>query len=195
MSQASKYENKNPLHQYALDRFLTHIKNAVDESAATSILEVGSADGYVMKYLIDRNSILELYGVDVDRDALERARAMNPGLSFEYGNVETNIVSRGQFDVVMALELLEHVENIGNALSNIQKLNAKYFLLSVPHEPFFRMLNFLRGRHWKRLGNHPEHLHTWGKNEFKQVISRYFSVKKDYSSFPWTIYLATKKDD
>lgn len=195
MSQASKYENKNLLHQYALNRFLEHVKNAIDESVAARILEVGSADGYVMKYLNDRNSALELYGVDIDRDALGRARTMNPNLYFEYGNVETGIISKGQFDVVMALELLEHIENTENALRNIQRLNAKYFLLSVPHEPFFRMLNFLRGRHWKRIGNHPEHVHTWRKNEFKRIVSNHFSIKKDYSSFPWTIILATKKDN
>lgn len=193
MSQALKYENKNPFHRYALNRFLKRIKSAIDESRATRILEVGSADGYVMKYLKDRNHALELCGVDIDREALLRARNMNPDLHFEYGDLERGALPKEKFDAVIALEILEHIENSEQALLNLRKLNAAYFLISVPHEPFFRVLNFLRARHWKRLGNHPEHLHTWGRGEFKRIISRHFLVKKDYSSFPWTIFLATKK--
>ena len=194
MSQVSKYGNKNPLHQYALNRFLKHIKNAVDESKAIRILEVGSADGYAVKYLKDRNPALELCGVDIDEKALERAREMNPETRFEYGNLETGVLPKERFGIVTALEVFEHIQDTEKALLNMKNLNSKYFLISVPREPFFRILNFLRGRHWSRLGNHPEHVHTWRKNEFKQVISKYFVIEKDYSSFPWTIFLAAKKD-
>lgn len=194
MSQILKYENKNFFHQYALNRFLKNIKNAVDNSKAIRILEVGSAEGYIVKYLKDSNPTLELCGIDIDRKALERARDMNPGIRFEYGDMETGVFPKERFDIVTVLEVFEHIQDIENALSNMRKLNTKYFLISVPREPFFRTLNFLRGRHWKRLGNHPEHVHTWKKNEFRRIISKYFTVEKDYSSFPWTIFLATKKD-
>ena len=194
MGQISKYENKNTLHQYALNRFLSRVKNAVDENLAIRILEGGSADGYVVKYLKDRNSALELYGIDIDREAIRLAREMNPETRFEYGNLETGVLPKERFDMVTALEIFEHIPDTEKALFNMQKLNAGYFLISVPNEPFFRILNFLRGRHWRRLGNHPEHIHTWRKNRFKKVISKYFTIKKDYSSFPWTIFLATKND-
>lgn len=194
MGQRSKYENKNPLHRYALKRFLRHIKNAIDETGAVRILELGSADGYVVKYLKDRNRALELWGVDIDREALLQARKINSEAHFEYGDVEAGVLPEGQFDVAMALEVLEHIPNTEAALLNIQKLDAKYFIISVPREPFFRILNFLRGRHWERLGNHPEHVHTWRKNKFRQIISKYFTIKKDYSSFPWTVFLATKNN-
>ena len=173
---------------------MRHIKNAIEETAAIRILEVGSAEGYLMKYLKDRNNALELYGVDIDRKALERAQEMNPEMHFEYGNLETGILPKERFDVVTTLEVFEHIQDTENALLNMQKLNAQYFLISVPREPFFRILNFLRGRHWKKLGNHPEHIHIWRKSDFKELVSKYFRVEKDYSSFPWTIFLATKKD-
>lgn len=194
MSQISKYGNKNPFHRYALNRFLRQVKDAIDEVGAIRILEVGSAEGYLMKYLKDRNSVLELCGVDIDRKALERAQEMNPEMRFEYGNLATGVLPKDRFDVVTALEVLEHIQDAENALLNMQKLNAQYFLISVPREPFFRILNFLRGRHWKRLGNHPEHIHAWRKSDFEELLSRYFTIEKDYSSFPWTIFLATKKD-
>jgi len=194
MGQASKYENKNPLHQRALSRFLKRIKNSVDDVKAARVLELGSADGYVVKYLKNHNPALELCGVDIDEEALERAREMNPETRFEYGNLETGILPKERFDITMVLEVFEHIQDTEKALLNMKKLNSKYFLISVPREPFFRILNFLRGRHWGRLGNHPEHLHVWRKNEFRRVVSKYFVVKKDYSSFPWTILLATKKD-
>jgi len=194
MSQTSKYGNKNPLHQYVLNRFLNQVKNAVDESKANKILEVGSADGYVVGHLKKYNSSLELYGVDIDEKILERAREMNPGTRFEYGNLETGVLPTRRFDMVTALEVFEHIGNTEASLSNLNKLDAEYFLISVPHEPFFRILNFIRGRHWRRWGNHHEHVHTWSRNEFKRTIGKYFLVKKDYSSFPWTCFLAIKKN-
>src|SRR3989344_5444211 len=118
MSQVSKYGNKNPLHQYALNRFLMHIKNAVDESKAIRILEVGSADGHAVKYLKDRNPALELCGVDIDEKALERARGMNPGTRFEYGDVETGVLPKERFDITMVLEVFEHIQDTEKALLN-----------------------------------------------------------------------------
>lgn len=186
MSQASKYENKNSIHQYILRKFLKHIEQAVSDANAIEILEIGCADGYVIKYLTEHNPRIRVRGVDLNREALRRAQEMNPNAHFEYGDALTIRVPDKQFDTLMALELLEHIQDFEAALQNLQKINARYFLLSVPHEPFFRMLNFLRGRHWHRLGNHPGHINTWGKDEFKRIISPYFTIEKDLSSFPWT---------
>lgn len=193
MSEISKYENKNPIHQYFLQKFLSHIRYAVEETRAARIIEIGCADGYVIKYLKDHNPSLHFWGIDIDKSALARARQMNPDSHFEHGDALTFSVPEKSFDMVMALELLEHIPDFQKALGNFQKMNANHFLISVPHEPFFRISNFMRGRHWKRLGNHPEHVNTWSKLEFKNVIAPYFNIEKDYSSYPWTILLVTKK--
>lgn len=193
MGQRQKYENKNSFYRYAVNRFLSRIKKAVDFTGAKKILDIGCAEGFVIKYLKDLNPELMFLGADVDKEALNEAKRLNPSTAF----LEKSIYDVGglkqNFDLVMTIEVLEHLNRYDEALKTLSSLDAKYFLLSVPNEPFFRAINFLRGRYWHLWGNIPEHVNTWSKRKFKKIISRHFNVIADFSSFPWTVFLAVKK--
>ncbi len=192
MTQHSKYQNKNPLHQFFLQRFLAHITVAVEKTGAKNILDAASAQGYVIGYLKERTQGLSFVGVDIDVPALTEARAAFPDVEFKEGDI-TVYQHPSPVDLVLALEVFEHIEGPERAFRNLAKVDSKYFLFSVPHEPFFRLMNFLRGRHWRRLGNHPEHVNLWSKKRFRRDLEPYFEVIEDYSSFPWIIYLARRK--
>jgi hypothetical protein len=72
MSEASKYENKNPLHRYLLDRFLQSVTPAVLSTGRRDIVEIGCADGYVYEFLLDHAGVpLSCAGFDIDLIALE----------------------------------------------------------------------------------------------------------------------------
>lgn len=192
MSQRDKYRNKNPIHQFFLKRFLSRVSRTIKESGANSILDAACAEGYVIDYLHARQPGLSFFGVDIDEPALIEARAMCPYAQFTFGDI-TTYRNPNEVDLTMALEVLEHIENPERTLLNLARLNSNYFLFSVPHEPYFRAMNFLRGRHWRRLGNHPEHLNLWSKHSFAKALKPYFEVVSDYSSFPWILYLARKR--
>jgi SAM-dependent methyltransferase len=188
MTQHSKYQNKNPIHQFFLQRFLSHIPKVVKETGARTILDAASAQGYVMGYLHERIPDLTFTGVDLDREALEEARMLHPYAEFFEGDITTYTHLR-PVDLVLALEVFEHIPEPERAFKNLARVDSKFFLFSVPHEPWFRIMNFLRGRHWRRLGNHPEHINLWSKRRFKRDLGPYFKIIGDYSSFPWIIYL------
>src|SRR3989344_8027285 len=144
MSQKAKYENTNLLHCFALNRFLSQVGRAIDSVPVTTILDVACAEGFVIKYLKTRRPSLSFKGLDIDCLALAEAKRLNPNIQFECLDIYKLKISE-KFDLVMALEVLEHLADYSKALSRIATMDAKFFLFSVPREPFFRGVNFLRG--------------------------------------------------
>jgi hypothetical protein len=57
----------------------------------------------------------------------------------------------------------------------------------VPHEPFFRLANLLRGKNVTRLGDPPDHLQHWGAGEFAAFCGGELSVRTRTMVFPWLI--------
>ncbi len=190
MSEASKYENRNPLHRYLLDRFLQSITRAVLSTGRQNIVEIGCADGYVYEFLRDHAGVPFNYaGFDVDAVALERAKSRFPGIPFARGSIYD---FKASADLVLCLEVLEHLDEPDTALRHLAALDATDFIVSVPHEPWFALGNLARGRHISTFGNLPDHLNRWTKAQFRQQLSPWFEVVKDYSSFPWIAYRLRK---
>jgi hypothetical protein len=190
MSEASKYENKNPLHHYLLHRFLSSITAGVRSTGRRNVVEIGCADGYVYEFLHTHLGVPFSYaGFDIDVDALERARKRFPGIPFERGSIYD---FKATADLVLCLEVLEHLAEPDNALRHLAALDADDFIVSVPHEPWFALGNLARGRHIATFGNIPDHVNRWTKAQFRRQLSPWFEVVKDYSSFPWIAYRLRK---
>lgn len=69
----NKYESKNPLVKYIVNKYMKCLTLMVKKCNPSSILEVGCGEGYILKHL---NSELEvdIVGVDLYRDVLELAK-------------------------------------------------------------------------------------------------------------------------
>jgi len=190
MSEASKYESKNPIQQYLLNRFLETITSAVLSTGRRNIVEIGCADGYVYEFLRDHAGIpFDYAGFDVDLVAIDRAKTRFPGTRFERGSIYDFKTSA---DLVLCLEVLEHLEEPDTALRHLATLDANDFIVSVPHEPWFALGNLARGRHIATFGNLPDHLNRWTKAQFRRQLSPWFEIVQDYSSFPWIAYRLRK---
>ncbi|MBK8127889.1 MAG: glycosyltransferase [bacterium] len=73
--------------------------------ATGRILEIGPANGYVVQFCHGHEA------VDIYRERLDVARALRPGIAFNYGNVVCGLPYGDQsFDTVMSPEIFEHVE-------------------------------------------------------------------------------------
>lgn len=92
--------------------------------------------------------------------------------------------------MVMMLEVLEHIPDPAQMLPILKQLARGHVLLSVPREPFFCALNFMRGKNLRRLGNDPEHVNHWGRRGFFRFIEPHFEILAAPAVFPWTMVLA-----
>ncbi len=94
-----------------------------------------------------------------------------------------------EFDLIAAIEVLEHVPDPQHTLAEMARCGQRHLLVSVPREPLWRGLNMVRGAYWSQLGNTPGHLNHWSKRSFVELLSRYGTVAETRSPFPWTMLL------
>ncbi len=73
----------------------------------------------------------------------------------------------GEFDLVTATEVLEHVPDPETVLAEMARVARGHLLVSVPHEPMWRALNLARGAYVRDLGNTPGHLNHWTRRGFQ----------------------------
>jgi hypothetical protein len=69
------------------------------------------------------------------------------------------------------------------------RVASRWLLVSVPHEPLWRMLNVARGAYLRQLGNTPGHLNHWTQRGFVALLGRYGQIVQTRSPFPWTMLL------
>jgi len=187
-----KYKSKNIIQKMLINKFLYNVYRLITLTKVESILDLGCGEGIVIKYLRDIDSNLKFEGVDINEEAVGLAKSTNPDVKFQIKDINELQYNVNSFDLVMLIEVLEHLEDPGVVLNEIKKFSNKYLIFSVPWEPFFSIANFLRGKNILRGGNDPEHLHKWSRDQIVTFANNYLSVTKVTSSFPWTIVLCEK---
>lgn len=185
-----KYENKNPIQRFVLDRFFNAVAEEIRVIMPNRVLDFGTGEGFFLEQLKRRGFTFEsLVGIDLREDALNKARSGNP--SYEFINVDLfSWDIEHSFDLVIASEVLEHLNNPARYLEQLSFLCKGHLLLTVPLEPWFQLMNLLRCRDIRRLGNHPEHINHWRYGKFKDFVSKYINIKRSYIVFPFIIVIS-----
>ncbi|HLE42547.1 MAG TPA: class I SAM-dependent methyltransferase [Methylomirabilota bacterium] len=187
----AKYRSRNPVVRRLVARFLQRVGDLVEAERPRRILEVGCGEAMVIEYLGARVPAARFHGVELDAEALARGRARCPGVSFLRADAYDLPFESGSHDLVLCLEVLEHLREPDRALREIRRVSRGGCLLSVPHEPFFRLGNLLRGKHVGRLGNPSDHVQHWGARGFTAFCARELAVRTATHSFPWLLVYGT----
>jgi len=187
-----KHLNPNPVQRYLLRRFHRQIASLLKATGAEKILDAGCGEGFVVSYLLQGNDRLAITGIDCSPQAIEMARQMVPGVLFDVGDLREMPYGDDSFDLVMCLEVLEHLPDPHKGLRELRRVTSAHCLVSVPHEPFFRATNFLRGKHVPAWGRDPEHLQHWTARQFRRLVQQYLEIERFVYSFPWVIVLGRK---
>jgi SAM-dependent methyltransferase len=186
-----KYRSKNPVVRYLVGRFLHRVSELAATESPRRVLEVGCGEGVVLATLAARLPGTRFDGLELDETALGQARARCPGATLVRGDA-CELPFEGQsFDLVVCLEVLEHLPEPVRALRELRRVARGGCLLSVPHEPFFRAGNLLRGKNLGRLGDPSDHLQHWGAREFSAFCGRELAVRVRTTAFPWLIVYGT----
>src|SRR3989344_6097785 len=138
-----KYASKNPLKKFFIKKFLERTAKVIFSLRSQNILDVGCGEGFVLGHLKKRGFAANLTGVDISEEAISAGLAIFPGLNLVKGSVYNLPFADDYFDVVMCLEVLEHLAEPEKALQELVRVSKKYCLVSVPNEPFFTLANMV----------------------------------------------------
>jgi SAM-dependent methyltransferase len=182
-----KHESKNPIQRALIGNFHAQLAQQVSALAPSEVLEVGCGEGFVFKALREHGVGCPLTGIDLSEDAIAEARQRVPSATFAVQDALELARAGRTFDVVLMLEVLEHIPEPERMLPVLASIARRALIVSVPWEPFFRGLNLMRGKHVTALGNDPEHINHWGRASFKRFMGQRFRVREAPLVFPWTM--------
>jgi 2-polyprenyl-3-methyl-5-hydroxy-6-metoxy-1,4-benzoquinol methylase len=130
------YVKKRSGEERALNRSQVNRIRATVNLCRGKVLELGCGNGYLTEEI--RNQGLEVTGVDMNGEKIERAQHRFPGISFIQSDVLKLSLPPGSYDTVILPEILEHVtEEVGNKMLEIAWRLLKTqgrLIVSVPNE-------------------------------------------------------------
>jgi ubiquinone/menaquinone biosynthesis C-methylase UbiE len=181
-----KYRSKNPIERRLMKGFFAALSDALPPEHPATVLEVGVGEGEISAKLRSLYPDAHIVGVDLHDDALAvgwRTR----GFVGVYGDIARLPFPPLAFDLVMAIEVLEHVHEPSAALAELVRVSRGRLVLSVPREPIWRVANIARGKYLASLGNTPGHIQHWSRRSFAELVGSQLDVVSVSTPFPWTM--------
>jgi SAM-dependent methyltransferase len=185
-SNLAKYRTRNPIVWRLIDRFYARVGAIVAPLGPDSVLDAGCGEGEAIARLA-RVLPPRVFAIDVREECVAFTRRRLPFVEASRGSVYELPFEDGRFDLVLCLEVLEHLDRPTDALRELARVGSRDLVVSVPYEPWFRLGSLLRGRHLARLGNHPEHVNRWGRGAFARFLAEHLEVRELEVAFPWLI--------
>jgi len=177
--------------RWVTGRFIDNIINYIKYIQPESILDVGCGTGYVSEK-IERSTGVAIVGCDINRIRLSVSEKRVAG-GVMVADATRLPFKDSSFDLVIASEILEHLNNPVSAIEEIKRVSRRNVVVTVPNEPFFRMANFFRGKNMVRFGDPQDHIHHFNKDSLNYILNEHFSdVVVRTNAYLWLIGVARK---
>ncbi len=193
-SNLNKYQCHHPFAVKTIGAFTTKVMQMISRTKHSRILSLGCGEGYDIKNLFEKRRIEFEYccGLDLNINALRYSRKVVSAFQLDVvnGDVHHLPFKLDGFDLILCLEVMEHLKNPDGVLERISHFFKGACLFSIPNEPLYRLTRmFLLRKNIRNFGNHPEHINHWSAGGFRRLLEKYFEVEMVEKSFPWTIAL------
>lgn len=186
-----KYATKNPIERRLVSSFFNRLESSLPGAAPSTVLEIGVGEAQVSRRIVARYPEAVVVGLDLpDSDLADSWDVLRRRGVF--GDAAALPFPDATFDLVLAIEVLEHLEDPRRALAELARVATPgcVILLSVPSEPLWRGLNLLRAKYVRQLGNTPGHIQHWSPKAFERLVGETFDVRSVSRPLPWTLVVA-----
>jgi ubiquinone/menaquinone biosynthesis C-methylase UbiE len=185
-SNYEKFQTGNPVVRRLIDRFYGKVVAAVEPIGAGSVLDAGCGEGETLERLA---GVLSgpITGVDLNAGSVEFTAKRIPSGNFQVADLTDLPFEDSSFDLVLCLEVLEHIPDPAPALNELVRVCRGDLVLSVPSEPWFRLGSLARGKYLSGWGNHPEHVNHWNPRSFRDFLAARTEVVSVERSTPWIV--------
>jgi len=165
-----KHGSRNPLVRFIMKRFHRALLDALLPLPHSTLLDVGCGEGRTTAVLVDALES-QVVGVELELAVISEAVSNAPGAALAAASVYQLPFADRAFDVVTGTEVLEHLDSPGSALKELRRVARHAVVITVPHEPWFRIANMARGKYLNDLGNTPGHVQNWTKRGLSRFLS------------------------
>jgi 2-polyprenyl-3-methyl-5-hydroxy-6-metoxy-1,4-benzoquinol methylase/putative flippase GtrA len=190
-----KHNSKNPVVQYLMRNFHKKINTFIKRTRAKEILDIGCGEGYTTANIQKQNKAIHIEGVEYGQRTVQKAKHLHPHISFEQGSIYEINKHNKSYNLTIASEVLEHLEFPLKGLKELRRVSKKFVLVSVPNEPWWRIVNMLRLTYLKDWGNTPGHVNHWSKHALKKFLKPHFKKVIVKNAIIWNIALCIKKEE
>lgn len=171
-------EGRSPgvLHRYRLV--------ALRLPAGAAVLDIGCGDGAFGSYLKTARPDCRYFGVDISGSAIDflRKRGLNGKVIRPDESIRAQI--EGSFDVVTAMEVLEHVHDAERLMHDILQLTRCIVVVTIPNAGFIvhrlRLAVFGRFPVTTIVFHMKEHIRFWTYKDFLQWSGLFGLTIKDF---------------
>jgi len=135
--------------------FKNFVQGNLSPTGKTKFLEIGCGTGDFIQH-IAQNENLEITGSEIYLKGLLYAKTNLPNVDFIQFDVTQGIIGE-KFDLIVAFDVIEHIENDVAALSNINQMLTKngVLIVSVPQHMFM----------WSKLDEIVKHKRRYTRRE------------------------------
>lgn len=144
----------------------------------TEFLEIGCGTGDFIRQIVEHDDF-EITGSEVYLKGLVYARKNLPGVEFVQFDVTQGRIGE-QFDMIVAFDVLEHIDNDLAAISNISQMLRKdgVLVISVPQHMFM----------WGELDEIVKHKRRYSRNELVGKLEQHGLDIARCTSFVFTLF-------
>ena len=141
-------------------------------SAVLRVLDAGCGSGYGTAHLASLDPTLQVVGIDHSEEALAYARAhyAEPNLRFAHGDCLAPEFADGEFDLVVAFEVLEHLREPTGFLEQVRRVlrPSGHLLVSTPNRRYYSE---------ERGYVNPFHTQEYDASEFDALLEGFFPAR------------------
>jgi ubiquinone/menaquinone biosynthesis C-methylase UbiE len=187
-----KYATSNPVERRMMDGFFRSLDHMLSGLTPEVVVEIGAGEGRITERLVARFPHATVVGLDLpDTDLADEWDEIDVPMFF--GDATRMPFVDRSIDLVVGLEVLEHIPQPHRALADIARVCRGTAILSVPREPIWRAGNIARGRYVRALGNTPGHVNHWSARRFEAFVATRLDVTDVAKPLPWTMLRATPR--
>jgi len=177
-----KYFEKYREQKLRTNFFNSLIRKLIKKSGR--ILDIGCAYGFYLKYL---ENDYETYGIDISLHAVEKAKQICKHSKIAVMSAERLEFKNNFFDLILCLDILEHLINPRKCLDDCKKIlkDNGFLIVGVPNTK--SILKKLKGTEWFAYRD-KTHISIFDKEKWEELFKEHnFEILKCFSEGFWDI--------
>ena len=188
-----KHGSSNTIVKKLMANFHKILNRFISKTKVKTILDVGCGEGHTTKLIKDKHKDVFIEGIELGKGLVKQAQKTYPDVHFEDGSIYEIKREDNSYDMTLSTEVLEHLEYPLKGLKELRRVSKRFVLITVPNEPWWRIMNMVRLSYLKNWGNTPGHLNHWTKKGLMSFLKHHFKKVIVKNALLWNVALCVKQ--